>query len=361
VEWNFVYKLVTTHYKEEKMKVQLIIIGFIFVYSSIVGQNKKDCKQILKKEFSLIDFQENVDEFAFNFQTLVYCEFDSIDYQIFMGPQGNMTLIAQTIFALYNKPSDNKKYTFKDLRDLILEFKQQKEYSQVREIVEAQNEIKQKKASIQNWDIDKQLLLRMGLTENQIVDIYAILTMNENKHYSEIFTIYSDTLTAQKERQRIEKENKDAELKKKNPEIEEWITGLFAYKDYKLGLSRSKELNKPTLLYFNGYGCINAREIERKILLDSDIQDYINNNLILVSLIVDERTKLEEDEIYYSDILKKNITFRGQISAELEIKLYDSNSQPLFILLDSNGKEISRIGYTKDFEEFNTFLKKIEK
>ena len=346
----------------KSMKVQIIIFGLILSWASLFGQTNKDCKQILKKEISLNALQENIDQFVVDFQTLIFCEFDSIDYQIFMGPQGIIPLMAQSVLAFgMNPEKKEEKFTFNDLKKTLEEFKQQPEYYQVRKVVEAKNEIVQKIAKTSDWNTDKELFMKMGFTKSHLDDIYAIIKENESTSYSDIFLIYSDTLLARKERQIAEKELNDSIIKLENPGLEEWIKGLYAYKDYETGLAKSKELNKPALLYFNGYGCINSREIESNILLNSDIQDYINNRLVLVSLIVDERTKLNEDEKYYSDILKKDIIYSGQINAELEVKLFNSNSQPLFVLINLEGKEIGRIGYTKDIKEFEIFLKASEK
>jgi hypothetical protein len=344
------------------MKLQLLIIGLAFFCSSLLGQNNKDCKRILKKEFSFSDFQENMDEFVLDFKTLIYCEFDSIDYQIFMGPQGVMPMVFQSVIELGMKPEKkDKKFTFKDLKEQLMEFKKLEVYSQIRMVVEAKNEIIKRSASIKNWNTDKELLIKMGFDESHLNDIHTIVIENDSKPYSEIFKIFTDSIIAQKERQKIEKEIYDSKLKEENPGLEEWIKGLYVYKDYDLGLKKSKELNKPLLIYFNCYGCVNARRIEDKILLEPDIQNYINNKLILVNLFVDEKSKLNENEIYFSEVLKIDVKYTGQINLELEMKKFNSDIQPLFVLLDLNGNEISRIGYTNKLEDFKLFLKTIEK
>ena len=346
----------------ERMRVHIIIFGLILSWSSLFGQTNKDCKQILKKEISLNDLQENIDQFVVDFQTLIFCEFDSIDYQIFMGPQGNMPLVAQSILAFGMKPKKKEeKFTFNDLKETLEEFKQHPEYFQARKVVEAKNDIVQRIAKTSDWNTDKELLIKMGFTKSHLGDIYAIVKENESTLYSDIFLIYSDTLMARKERQVAEKELNDSKIKLENPELEEWIKGLYAYKDYELGLTKSKKLNKPVLLYFNGYGCVKAHRIESEILTNGEIQAFINNKLIFVSLIVDERVKLEDSEVYFSKTLNKEVKTTGQKRLELEMKEFNSDRQPLFVMLDSSGKEISRIGYTNDLEEFDLFLKTIEK
>lgn len=343
------------------MRIQLTIIGLIFISSSLFGQSKKECNQLLNKEISSQDFSENIDEFFADFKTLIICEFEEIDYQIFMGPQGNMPLIAHSLISFAGNTQNNEKYTFKDLKDLLLSFKNEVQYSEVRQIVEAQNDIIDKKASVKNWKVDEQLLIKMGLLEKQLDEVYAIVRENEYKKYSEIFVIYSDTLNAQKERQLIEIEKKSADLKKQNPGSTEWVEGLITYDSYDMGMKKSQETNKPLLLYFTGYACVNARKIEGNILTEYDIQNYINSNLIFVSLFVDDKSKLNESEMFHSEVLNKQIKTVGQKNLEIQIIQFQTNAQPLFILLDIDGKEVSRIEYTTDINKFSDFLKIIEK
>lgn len=344
------------------MKKHILIIGFILIASSLFAQSNTDCEEILQKEITINHFQEHVDEFMKDFQTLVYCEFDSIDYQIFMGPQGNMPMIAKSILDYGPKPNENdEKFTFADLKEVLIKLKQDAMYPKIRRIVEARNLIVQRNAFLKNWSQDKKLLVDMGFTENQMKDIYAIVKDNESKPYPEIFLIYSDFLSDQQVSNEGTEVINDSNLENENPEMIEWVKGLYAYQDYQLGLKKSKELDKPGLLYFNAYGCINSRMMDGEILLNKDIQEYINQNLVFVSLIVDERTKLEQSECYYSEALKKKVIYTGQINAELQIEKFNANSQPLFILLDVNGKEIARTGYVKDIEKFKVFIKKTKK
>lgn len=338
-----------------------IFICIFFISFSTFGQKSRECKELLKKEISSTTFSENIDEFVVDLKTLINCEFEEIDLQIFMGPNGDFSFIASSLIEFAGKPNKDEKYTFENLKQTLQSIKDRPEYLDVVQIVEAKNALIKRNASIKNWETDEQLLKKMGLAGGQLADFYSIIKRNENKPYSEIFFIYSDTLSNRAERQLIANENKVSELKNKNPEAIEWVKGLLAYNSYDLGLKKSKELNKPILLYFNGYACVNARKIEEYILTDNEIQDYINSNLIFVNLLVDDRKELEETQKYYSERLGKQIKTIGQKNMELQIIKYQANSQPLFVLLDINGNEISRIGYTRDINEFSEFIKKDKK
>lgn len=342
------------------MRIQFIIVSWILISSTVFGQSKNECQKLLDKEISASTFNENLDGFLNDFKTLISCEFDEIDYQIFMGPQGNMPFIATALITLAGKIENENKYTFGDLKETLLSFKENPEYLKVRNIVEAQNTLIKKSASIKNWKNDEKLFEKMGLVKTEREEIYAIVKENENKPYSEIFIIYSNILRAKKEKEITENQNKIDKLKSNNPESVEWIKGLLAYNSYDLGLKKSKELNKPMLLYFNGYACVNARKVEEYILNEYEIQNYINTNLIFVNLLVDDKKELEDNQKFYSEILNKQIKTVGQKNIEFQINKYNASSQPLFVLLDIDGNEISRIGYTRDINKFNSFLKQTE-
>jgi thioredoxin-related protein len=338
------------------MKIYLILFCLIFTSFTIFGQNKEKCSELLNRPITATDLDENIDEFLLNLKTLILCEFDEIDYQIFMGPEGNMPIIGSFLFKFIDEIQNNKSYTFENLKETLLDIKNKPEYSQIKNIVEAQNAIIQKEASVINWESDKQLLTKMGLIDEQLNEIYTIVKDNENKPYTEIFLIYSDTLNVQKEKQFIQRQKKNDEFKDKNPESIELVKGLYAYDSYSKGLKKSKETNKPILLYFTGYACVNARKMEDNILSEYEIQDYINSNLVFVSLLVDNKQPLKENEIFYSDFFKKEVKTVGLKNLEIQITKFNSNAQPLFVLLDMDGNEIARIGYITDIKIFSDFL-----
>ncbi|PKP20810.1 MAG: hypothetical protein CVU05_08250 [Bacteroidetes bacterium HGW-Bacteroidetes-21] len=335
----------------------IILCSFLLAVEGLFSQNEKDCRAILKKEIRLSSIQSNPDEFNEDFRTLVFCEFDSIDYQIFMGPKGDMLLVAQALMKYMSDKEKKKRYTYKNLQDELQEFKQNDEYQKIRKIVIAQNELFQRKASIYNWEYDKELMLKMGFKENQIKDINAIVKQNQLLSYQEILKIYSDTINVRNEVAKIEQEKQKKKLMDENQGMKEWFSGLPAYMEYDLGLKEASKINKPILIYFTGYGCVNARQMESTILNDPEVLDYINSNFVFIVLFVDERTKLEESEIYFSESLNRNMKYAGDKNLEIEIRDFKMDSQPLFIHLDNQKKEIARIGYTRKQSDFISFLK----
>jgi hypothetical protein len=274
-----------------------------------------------------------------------------------MGPDLNMPIIAQSFLAFGLKPENkNEKFTFKELKKTLIEIKESPDYSNARKIVETRNKIINRESKAENWEADKVLLIEMGFDENQIDDIKGIAIRNQGVLYYDIFLIFSDTIEVRKERAATERLIREKKLLSDNPDLKEWVEGLYAYMDYNVGIKKSKELNKSALIYFNGYGCVNSREIEAQILTEIEIKNYINDKLIFINLLVDERIELADSERYYSKTLNKEIKYTGQKNFEFEKEVFNADSQPLFILLDAAGNEIARISYTNNIQEFKEFL-----
>lgn len=80
----------------------------------------------------------------------------------------------------------------------------------------------------------------------------------------------------------------------------------------------------------------------------------------MVSLKVDERIRIPESERYYSEVLDKQVVTIGNRNLEREMRDYDSNSQPLLVILDAEFDEVAKIGYVEDAMEFMSFLKTLE-
>ncbi len=337
-------------------KYLLVIISLLFLLSISNAQNKKKCNKIFKKHISINYIENSSQEFYDDIQIFLRCNFDSIDSQIIMGPKGDASLIAMSIVSL--EKNTKKDFTYRDLYEFIVELKKSEEYRTIRKVVTAKDILFKKEAFLKNWDIDKNLLKQMNFNDTQIVEIYEIVKNNENKKYSEIFQIYSNNIKEEERKNTIEKTNELLKKKQENPELEKFIGNMLVYADYDIGLQKAKEVNKYILVYFNGYGCVNAREMESEILLNPEIQKYINDSLVFINLFVDERTKLNEDEKYFSDVLDKEVKTIGDKRFEIEVKYYKCNFQPFFVLLDSDGKEITRIAYTLNIKKFEAFLKK---
>jgi thiol:disulfide interchange protein DsbD len=138
---------------------------------------------------------------------------------------------------------------------------------------------------------------------------------------------------------------------------------LDCFKDLKSGIEHAKKVNKPILLDFTGFACVNCRKMEEHIWPLSSIDKIIRNEYVLISLYVDDKKTLPKDE----QVLVKRSTgdgFRklknyGHKWAHFQTEFFQTNSQPYYVLLNPEGNEIiaSPVGYTPSEEDYLSFLK----
>lgn len=133
--------------------------------------------------------------------------------------------------------------------------------------------------------------------------------------------------------------------------------GLEGYFDYKQGMACAKKINKPVLLDFKGHACANCKEMENKVWSDPEVLQRLQNDYIIIALYVDDRTKLPESEWVtstYDGKVKKNI---GKINADFQITNFNINSQPYYVLVDTNGEKlVEPKGHDLNVAHFVQFL-----
>jgi thiol:disulfide interchange protein DsbD len=134
------------------------------------------------------------------------------------------------------------------------------------------------------------------------------------------------------------------------PKSNDCPLGFNCFKDFDKGLKYAKEINKPILLDFTGWACVNCRRVEENIWTDPVVFDLINNNFVLISLYVDDRKELEKEnqlDLKYKSGKIKEIRTVGDKSATFQALNFKSASQPYYVLLDPNLKILnSPIQYT---------------
>ena len=130
---------------------------------------------------------------------------------------------------------------------------------------------------------------------------------------------------------------------------------INCFHDYDEGLAYAKEQNKPILLDFTGYGCVNCRRMEDNVWSQSDINRIITEEYVLISLYVDDRKPL--DEPYLSTFSGKKMRTVGNKWADFQAIHFGRNSQPFYVLTSPEGKVLNEpVAYTPDKEEYKTFL-----
>jgi thiol:disulfide interchange protein DsbD len=114
--------------------------------------------------------------------------------------------------------------------------------------------------------------------------------------------------------------------------------GLNEWYDYNQALQVSKELNKPVLIDFTGWNCPNCRKMENEVWTDPEVRKRIQNDFVLLELYVDEKTtQLPASEVYTSELTGKKITSLGDKNADYETTKFNTNSQPYYVITDSEG------------------------
>ena len=130
--------------------------------------------------------------------------------------------------------------------------------------------------------------------------------------------------------------------------------------DYEKAVQLSKQENKPILIDFTGWACVNCRKMEENVWTDPEVMSFIQNNFILVSLYVDDKALLPvEKRFTYTTTAgaKKEITSVGDLWATFQAENFNQSSQPLYVLMSPDQKLLSNpVGYTPDAKEYLNWL-----
>jgi thiol:disulfide interchange protein DsbD len=133
--------------------------------------------------------------------------------------------------------------------------------------------------------------------------------------------------------------------------------GLNAYYDYEEGLAAAKQQNKPILLDFTGWSCTNCRKMEASVWADAEVLKQLKNDYILISLYVDDKTALAENEKYTSTFSGRTIKTIGQKWSDFQASTFGTNSQPYYVLIDTEGKQlVAPQAFNLDISNYIRFL-----
>ncbi|SFN94280.1 thiol:disulfide interchange protein DsbD [Paenimyroides ummariense] len=134
--------------------------------------------------------------------------------------------------------------------------------------------------------------------------------------------------------------------------------GIITFTDYDKGMAYAKEVNKPVLLDFTGHACVNCRKMEENVWSETNVLNILNNDVVLISLYVDEKKELPEAEQYVSKTTGKKIKTVGNKWSDFQIEKYQANAQPYYIVLDNEGNSLNTpVGYTPEVSEYENWLK----
>ncbi|TDE41668.1 DUF255 domain-containing protein [Flavobacterium rhamnosiphilum] len=134
---------------------------------------------------------------------------------------------------------------------------------------------------------------------------------------------------------------------------------LIAFEDYEKGLAYAKSVNKPILLDFTGYACVNCRKMEDYVWSDPAILKILQEEVVLISLYVDDKRELPKSEQYVSKETGKEIVSVGNKWSDFQITRYKANAQPYYIVLDVEENMLSDKpeSYNSDINAYKGWLR----
>ena len=130
--------------------------------------------------------------------------------------------------------------------------------------------------------------------------------------------------------------------------------GQITFTDYEEGMAYAKENNMPVFLDFNGFGCVNCRKMEAAVLSKPEVAEHMHK-YVLISLIVDDKTKLEEPIVLEENGKTTTLKTVGDKWSHMQREQYQSNAQPYYVQLDAEGNKIVETSYAYD-EDIEKFL-----
>ena len=143
-------------------------------------------------------------------------------------------------------------------------------------------------------------------------------------------------------------------------DIEVNKNGIVHFKNnYEKALAYAKKTGKPLMVDFTGHACANCRKTEDYVWPDTEITKRLNNDVILVSLYVDDKRELDPKD--YQKVFwygkEREITDIGDKFKYMEETIYGQSTQPLYVLLDHNEKPLNKVrGYNPSIEEYAKWL-----
>ncbi|WP_281233072.1 protein-disulfide reductase DsbD family protein [Flavobacterium gelatinilyticum] len=133
--------------------------------------------------------------------------------------------------------------------------------------------------------------------------------------------------------------------------------GIPTFHNYDEGLAYAKKVNKPIMIDFTGYACVNCRKMEERVWPDPKVLAVLNNDVVLISLYVDDKRPLPKEEQVVSKITGKVLKYTGQKWSELQILKYKTNAQPYYVLMDHNEKDLNKpSAYNPDINAYYNWL-----
>ena len=136
--------------------------------------------------------------------------------------------------------------------------------------------------------------------------------------------------------------------------------GIVVFDDYEEGLAYAKKVNKPIMLDFTGFACVNCRKMENNVWSNPNVLSILKEKVVVISLYVDDKRELPKNEQFFSKATESEIETIGDKWTDFMITRYKTNTQPLYVLTDLEGKSLNAAQPTISYvgvEEYEAWLK----
>jgi len=127
--------------------------------------------------------------------------------------------------------------------------------------------------------------------------------------------------------------------------------GIMVFHDYIEGMDYAKKVNKPVVIDFTGWACVNCRKMEEQVWSDENVKRILSNEIVLISLYVDERIELPLNEQYETTLAgkAKKVKTTGDKWMVLQANTYGTNSQPYYVFLNNDEEQMVEPANYQDF------------
>ncbi len=130
-----------------------------------------------------------------------------------------------------------------------------------------------------------------------------------------------------------------------------------SYNDYDEGMAAARKSGKPVLVDFSGFGCVNCRKMEAAVWTDGEVKSIIDNDYILITLMVDDKTPLPAPITVEENGKRRTLKTVGDKWSYLQRHKFGANAQPFYVLLDANGQPLNKsYSYNEDIDAYVRFL-----
>ncbi len=137
-----------------------------------------------------------------------------------------------------------------------------------------------------------------------------------------------------------------------------FVNGIKTYTDLDMAMEEAKKQNKPLMIDFTGWACVNCRKMEENVWPTTKVREHLSDNYVIASLYVDEQIELPEEEHFLSPYLKREAKTVGDKWFDLSLRNFRAASQPFYVLIDPKGHRILNTpkAYTPNPSDYAKFL-----